>query len=504
LAALLFALHPLRVESVAWVTERRDVLSGLFFLATLLCYLQAAANGRRGQWLAAAVIFYLLSLLSKATAMTLPIVLVVLDVYPLRRLGVDRWFAPEARRVWLEKIPFVILAVVFAALAFAAQRDAGALLTLDNYGAAKRLGQALFAPAFYLWKMIAPRDLSPVYAIPLHLEKTDWIFFAAGVAIDVALTAVLIVYRRRWPGLLAVWICYLALLAPVLGLAQAGPQFAADRYTYLSGLGWAILAGGALLYFVTHDERVVRAAAAVVSAAVVLGLGALTWFQVQAWRDPLTLWRHAVAAYPRASKAQNSLANVLVQLGRPNEAIAHYDLAIQIDPDYKEGHHNLGLTLAGRGDVEGAKREYTEALRIDPRYKEAHNNLAAVLFYEGDLAGAVDHYRRAIAVDPAFKEAHNNLGVVLMNQGSVADAIVEYRAAIKIDPSYKEPHYNLGNALLEQEKIDEAIAEYRAALAIDPNYEVARYNLGIAQEAQKKKTPSTRGSPSGSPARPAR
>jgi tetratricopeptide (TPR) repeat protein len=504
-AALLFALHPLRVESVAWVTERRDVLAGLFFLATLLCYLKAAAgDARRGSWLAAAVIFYALSLLSKATAMTLPVVLVVLDVYPLRRFGAAGWFAPETRRVWLEKIPFVVLAAVFAVLAFAAQRDAGALLTLENYGFAKRLGQALFAPAFYLWKMIAPRALSPIYAIPLHLETSDWIFFAAGVAVSVTLTALFILLRRRRPALLAVWLCYLALLAPVLGLTQAGPQFAADRYTYLSGLGWAILAAGALLHFITHDQRLARAAAGVVSAAVVLVLGALTWLQVQVWSDPLTLWRHAVAAYPRASKAQNSLANVLVQLGRQNEAIAHYRLAIQIDPDYKEGHHNLGLTLAGRGDVEGAKREYAEALRIDPRYKEAHNNLAAVLFYEGDLAGAIDHYRRAVAVDPAFKEAHNNLGVVLMNQGNVADAIGEYRAAIKIDPGYKEPHYNLGNALLEQDKVDEAIAEYRAALAIDPNYEVARYNLGIAQEAQKKKTAPTRGSPSDSPARPAR
>jgi protein O-mannosyl-transferase len=429
----------------------------------------------------------------------------VLDVYPLRRLGPGRWFAPEARRVWLEKLPFAILALVFAALALAAQRDAGALLTLENYGPAKRVSQALFAPAFYLWKMIAPVDLSPIYAIPLHLEKADWIFFGVGLAFDVALTIVLVLYRRRWPALLAVWVCYLALLAPVLGFTQAGPQFAADRYTYLSCLGWAILAAAALLYFVMQDRRLVRAAAAVASAAVVLALGALTWQQSQVWSDPLTLWRHAVAVYPRASKAQNSLANVLVQIGRPNEAITHYRRAIEIDPDYKEGHHNLGITLASRGDVAGAKREYAEALRIDPRYKEAHNNLAAVLFYEDDLAGAIEHYRSAIAVDPAFKEARNNLGVVLMNQGNVADAVAEYRTAIKIDPMYKEPHYNLANALLGEGKVDEAIAEYQSALKIDPNYETARYNLGIALEMRKKKTPpASRGSPSDSRARPAR
>ena len=489
LTALLFAIHPLRVESVAWITARRDVLSGLFFLSTLLCYLKAMENqAARRCWIAAAVIFYALSLLSKPTSITLPVVLLVLDVYPLRRLVLGRWSAAETRPIWQEKLPFFALAVIFGVIALAAQREAGAFLSLEHYGIATRLGQSLVAPVFYLWKMIAPVDLSPVYAIPYHLEKSDWLFFIGAVIVDVAITIALIAGRRRWPGLLAVWICYLALLAPVLGLFQSEPRLAADRYSYLSCLGWAIVVAAALLHLTQPQRaRAGRMAAVVAASVVVVVLGALTWRQTQIWHDPLTLWRHAVAAYPRAAKAENNLANILIQLGRPAEAMAHYRLAVEIDPDYKEGRHNLGLTLAENGDVAGAVREYREALRIDPNYKEAHNSLAAALFYQGDLDGAISEYRRALVADPRFKEAHNNLGVALINQGNAAGAVAEYRAALALDPNYKEAHYNLGNALLELGKIDEAIGEYQAALRIDPRYESARNNLDVALKEQKTK-----------------
>jgi tetratricopeptide (TPR) repeat protein len=487
LAALLFAVHPLRVESVAWITERREVVAGLFFLSTLLCYFQAAKDqAARRRWMAAAVIFYALSLLSQPMAVTLPLVLLILDVYPLRRLEIGRWSSAETRPIWREKLPFFALAVIFGIIALAAQREAGAYLSLEHYGIAKRLGQSLFAPAFYLWKMIAPVDLSPVYAIPYHLEKSDWLFFIASVIVDVAITAALIAGRRRWPGLLAVWICYLAMLAPVLGLFQVEPELAADRYSYLSCLGWAVAAAAALLYFMQPQRATAgRTAAGVIASVVVVVLGALTWRQTQVWHDPLTLWQRAVAAYPRAAKAQNNLANVFIQLRRPAEAMAHYRLAAEVDPDYKEGRHNLGLTLAENGDVAGAIREYREALRIDPNYKEARNSLAAALFSQGDLDGAIGEYGRAVAADPRYKEAHNNLGVVLINKGDAAGAVAEYRAALALDPNYKEAHYNLGNAQLELGKIDEAIGEYQAALKIDPRYESARNNLDVALKEQK-------------------
>lgn len=424
-AALVFALHPLRVESVAWATERRDVLSGLFFLLTLLCYLKGAAaeaDGARRRWTAAAVALYALSLLSKAAGMMLPVVLLVLDVYPLKRPGAGRWSGPAARKVWLEKVPFVLLALAFGAVALAAQRETGALLSLEQYPVYRRIGQAFFAVAFYLWKTLAPVDLSPIYEIPIRLETSDRIFFGASVVVDLALTALLIVQRRRWPALLAAWICYLALLAPVLGFAQSGSQIAADRYTYLACLGWAVVAGGMLLRL--WQSRLERAREIVVfgaalAAAAVLGLGTLAWIQTGVWRSPLTLWRHAVRAWPRAARAQN--------------------------------------------------------------------NLAVALYYRGAVVEAIEHYRTAVRLDPRYKEARNNLGVALVKRGDTAGAVVEYRTALAIDPAYVDARYNLGNALAYREEIEPAIAEFREVLKLDPGHEAAGNNLNVLLEMREKK-----------------
>jgi tetratricopeptide (TPR) repeat protein len=373
-------------------------------------------------------------------------------------------------------------------VAFAAARASGAL-AVGHDSLAGRIAPVLFAPAFYLWKMILPVDLSPIYALPLKLETTDWIFFILGATVDVGVMIALVAGRKRWPGLLTIWSIYLVFLIPLVGFPATPPLIAADRYSYLACLAWPLAAAAALLHLVKRLERSRARTAGITAAAVFLIVvyGSLTWRQTQVWHDPLTLWHHAVTAYPRAAEAQTRFANALVQRRLSAEALTHYRLAVELDPNYKEGHHNLGLTLAESGDLAGAMREYREALRIDPNYKEARNNLAAVLYYQGDLTGAAEQYRRAIAADPRFKEARNNLGVVLMNQGKAAEAIAEYRAAVAVDPNYKEAHYNLANALLESGKPDEAVAEYQAALAIDPNYREASANLAVALRAQKKK-----------------
>ncbi|HEX9445305.1 MAG TPA: tetratricopeptide repeat protein [Candidatus Binatia bacterium] len=419
-AALVFAVHPLRVESVAWVTERRDVLSGLFFLLTIVCYLKGAAakaDGARRRWIASAVVLYALSLLSKAAGMALPVVLIVLDVYPLRRLGAGgKWLGPEARRVWLEKMPFFLLAVAFGGVALLAQRETGALLSLEQYPILRRAGQALFGVAFYLWKTAAPLELSPIYEIPIRLESADWFFFGASVVVDLAITALLIVQRRRWPALLAAWICYLALLAPVLGFAQSGSQLAADRYTYLACLAWAIVAGGAL--FRLWQSRFERAreivgGGAALAVIIVLGLGTLAWLETGVWRDPLTLWRHAVRVSPRASKAHNSLAIALYYRGAVLEAIEHYRTALRIDPRYKEAHNNLGVALVKRGDAEGAVAEYRAALEIDPAYVDARYNLGNALSYRGEIDQSIEQFREVVRIDPGHEAAKYNLQVLL-------------------------------------------------------------------------------------------
>ena len=274
-AALLFAIHPLRVESVAWATERRDVLSGLFFLWTLSCYLRAASSPRpwHGRWLGAAVAVYTLSLLAKATAMTLPLLLVLLDVYPLRRLSgrPSGWLRPHWRTVWWEKLPFLMVALVFAVVAWFGQRSATAVMPFPRHDLAAWLGPPSFGVAFYVWKTLLPAGLSPLYEIPYHAGPWLRVYILSAVgATTVTLACVLL--RRRWPALLACWLYYVLLLLPVLGIVQIGPQLVADRYSYLSCLSWAVLAAGALWTFGLpsgpHASGIRRAA--VPAAAIVV------------------------------------------------------------------------------------------------------------------------------------------------------------------------------------------------------------------------------------------
>src|SRR5438128_12526347 len=247
-AALVFAIHPLRVESVAWVTERRDVLSGLFYLLTILMYLRACERGARGRgwyWLSVAV--FVGALLSKSMVVNLPVVLVILDVYPLRRLGGSiGWRSEPARRVYVEKIPFVLLAAAASAIAVMAQSSVHAVASLAQLSVPGRVAISAYGLSFYLWKMVVPVNLSPVYELrpPVNPWATP---FLLSYGVVLALTAIALALRRRVPGLPAAWVAYIVVLLPVLGIFQSGPQIAADRYTYLAGLGWAILAGAGLL-----------------------------------------------------------------------------------------------------------------------------------------------------------------------------------------------------------------------------------------------------------------
>src|SRR5438093_4164284 len=247
-AALVFAIHPLRVESVAWVTERRDVLSGLFYLVAILLYLRACERGARGRgwyWLSVAV--FGCALLSKSMVVNLPVVLLILDVYPLRRLGgAVGWWSEPARRVYVEKIPFVLLAAAASAIALMAQLSKSAMIPVAHLSALGRLAVSAYGLSFYLWKMVVPLNLSPLYMRPPTVDPEAPPFILS-YGLVLAITAIVLALRRRIPGLPAAWVAYIVVLLPVLGIFQSGPQIAADRYTYLAGLGWAILAGAGLL-----------------------------------------------------------------------------------------------------------------------------------------------------------------------------------------------------------------------------------------------------------------
>ncbi|MBI4379742.1 MAG: tetratricopeptide repeat protein [candidate division NC10 bacterium] len=479
--ALLFALHPLRVESVAWATERRDVLSALFYLLTVLVYLRTCERGERGRgayyW--GAVALFACALLSKSMALSLPVVLLILDVYPLRRLGGSTgWWGEDARRVYLEKLPFVLLAAAVSAIAFMAQLSVHAAISLTQLSALGRLSVAVYGLSFYLWKMVLPVNLSPLYELGTVSPWAPPFLLSYGVVL--ALTALALACRRRVPGLPAAWLAYVVILLPVLGIFQSGPQIAADRYTYQAGLGWALLAGAALLSGWRRRPALVTGPV----ICVLLGLGALTWNQVHVWHDSGNLWAHALAIDPTSSIAHNNLGSALADQGKLPEAVEHYRQALQIKPDYAGAHSNWGVALADQGKLAEAIEHYRQALQIKPNHAGAHNNWGLALARQGRLAEAIEHYRQALQIKPDHAGAHNNLGNALADQGKLPEAVEHYRQALQIKPDYADVHSNWGVALADQGRLAEAIEHYRQALQIKPDYAGAHNSWGVALARQ--------------------
>ena len=471
-AALIFAIHPLRVESVAWATERRDVLSGFFFLATIYCYLRANSivrdDSQWKRWLGAALVAYCLSLLAKATAMTLPVVLLVLDIYPLRRLNGEfrSWWTSAQRNVLLEKIPFVIPAVAFAVIAFVGQRQSSALKSLDSYGIESRLAQAFYGASFYLWKTFVPVGLSPLYEISPHFSPWDAVI-AAGAAATILVTVTLYLVRNRWPAGLACWAYSIVTLGPVLGIVSTGPQLVAERYSYLSCLGWAVLAGGVLLYFLGGVAQKRRALAAAVTAIIVTGvLAALTWKQTGVWQNTATLWSHVLKFDPNSSFAHYNLARFLAKQGKHTEAISHYREALAIRPDDADTHNNLGLLLAVRGEVEDSLKEFQSAVQIDPNYARAYFNLGRVYARQGELEKALENYGQALKLSPNEVEIHLGLGNVLVRQGRLEEASAHFEKAVELNPDFADAHVALARALAAQGKKEDAEREYQKALQL--------------------------------------
>src|SRR5438876_3193808 len=491
-AALVFAIHPLRVESVAWATERRDVLSGLFYLLTLLSYLRACergARGRRSYWLSVAL--FACALLSKSMAVSLPVVLLILEVYPLRRLGGSLgWASASARRVYLEKIPFVLLAAAASALAVIAQLSSRAMVSVAHLSALDRLAVSAYGLSFYLWKTVVPLNLSPLYMLPQTVNPAATPFIASYGGV-LAVTAIALALRRRWPGLPAAWLAYVAVLRPVLGIAQNGPQIAADRYTYLAALGWAILAGAGLLSCWRLSTSSTTGAPTMwglagMATGIVIALGVLTWNQVQVWHDSGRLWTYALAIDPNSPLAHCNLGELLERQGRPAEAIDHLQQALRTKPDFPLAHNNWGMALKGQGRPAEAIDHFQQALRLKPDFPIAQNNWGTALGQLGEPAAAIDHFQQALRPDPDFALAHSNWGAALLQQGQPAEAIEHFQQALRIDPDLALARSNWGAALLQQGQPAEAIEHPQQALRVQPDLAQAHANLGLALARQGK------------------
>ncbi len=461
--AAVFAIHPLRVESVAWVSECKDVLSGIFFMLSLWAYVRYARRPSAGRY-AFILFWFALGLMSKPMLVTLPCVLLLLDYWPLGRL---RTLSQFPGLLW-EKAPLFVLSALSSVAAILALGSGGD--PVSTYPA-----NAPIAYVAYLEKLIYPAHLAVDYPIPRG-GWAPWQLYGALLLLPV-LTAGAWLLRRKRPFLLTGWLWYIGMLVPVSGLMQTGDQAYADRYTYLPQIGlciaatWAVAEWAGLQWY----RRAILGGVAAVILGALLGAARV---QAAYWRDSETLWRHTIAITPDNFLAHYNLGCALYDEGRVDEAIAECREALRLNPDYADAHYNLGNALDHQGHTAEAIAEYREALRLNPNYADACYNLGNALYQQGRVVEAVALYRDAVRINPDYADAHDNLGTALFQEGRVAEAIAEYREAVRSNPAFTEALNNLGNALDEQGREAEAVAQYREAVRIDPTFVVAQVNLG--------------------------
>ena len=585
LVAGLFALHPLHVESVAWISERKDLLSGFFFFLTLMAYgryaegdgeskwggsaasekplkglgpscdatsthINVGVNENRNVirsrvfWFCLSLLLFALGLMSKPMLVTVPCVLLLLDVWPLKRLTFLRsiwyelllllfavglicklilipiYYVPPLvslpfvlllqehfllRRLTLrnvfplvEKLPFVMLASASSVVTFIVQRKGGAVSASISLGA--RISNALVSYARYLGKTFWPFDLSVLYPHPGQWPAGA--VLGAGLLL-IALTIAAVVFARNggrkmdagvWPRpwLLVGWLWFVGMLVPAIGLIQVGIQSMADRYTYLPLIGiFIILAWETGEVFESWGSGVSGEAHAInafsVSAIVILlACGIRTAHQTTYWRSSESLFRHATRVTTKNYLAYNNLGYYLSNRGKIEEAMENYRRALEINPDYEDARNNLGYALAGQKKYAEAIGQYQIALRIKPSHVEVHNNLGNALSEIGHVDEAIEHYRFVLAHQPDHADAHNNLGIALAMQGKLDEAIPHFEAAIRYKKDYASAHSNLGNAFAAQHKLDDAIREYQIALRLKPDDPQAHNNFGNVLAEQGK------------------
>jgi tetratricopeptide (TPR) repeat protein len=509
--AALFALHPLHVESVAWITERKDVLSTFFWFLTIWAYLKYFERGAL-KWYGIALLFFAMGLLSKPMLVTLPFVLLLLDYWPLCRIGKN--LTCSKSQLFLEKIPFFVLAVIVSIIAIFEQQEIVGLIPLQAMSFWGRAANGLVSYVKYIEMMFCPRNMSIFYPF----EHVPPLWETLGSAVFIAVISILVLrYIRKMPWLGVGWLWYLGTLIPVLGLVQVGSHAMADRYTYVPFIGLFIAIVWSVPGFLPNrwlNRYQYNCLLSCVGIGLLVTLATVSWFQTRYWKDDITLFEHALAVNPNNVLAHNVLGNTLVSYGKINEAIDHYLEALRILPNQADTHLNLGLAFGKQGKLQEAIVEFNQALRANPNFAEAHSSLGVALAMEGKYQDAIAHYlqalrispdspdlfldigaalasqgktqeaaqsfTRAIQIDPNYAEAQYNLGLLLEGQGNDQKAVAYYSEALRIKPGYSEAHNGLGNILVKQGKIQEAIGHYAEALRIKSDFAEAMYNLGLA------------------------
>lgn len=476
--AALFGLHPAHVESVAWVAERKDVLSTLLGLLAIAAY---AGWVRRPSWLRYGVLVgvFALGLLTKPMLVTLPFVLLLLDFWPLRRWRWEEALAGLAPRV-REKLPLFVLAAAASLVTLLVQRGGGAVQSADRYPLMIRCQNAAVAYADYLRQLVWPVDLAVFYPHPGASLALVRVLGSLGLLLF--LTAGAWRLRRSQPALLVGWLWFVGTLVPVIGLVQVGWQARADRYTYLSSIGlFVALAWGARALATTPERRTALAAA---TGAALAACCLLTHAQVGYWRDSETLFLRTLAVTRENFLAHNNLGHFYNEQGRPAEALPHLQDAIRIRPGYSEAHTNLGRALFLLGRLDEAGTQFERAITLQPDDPVTLNNLGFTRLQQGELAAAERWYRLALEQAPDWAELHHRIAVLLLLENRPDEARFHYERAVALDPADAESLNDLGYLLLLDGRLDEAIARLEAALRLRPDLELARGNLVAALQAQ--------------------
>jgi Tfp pilus assembly protein PilF len=444
--AIIFGVHPLHVESVAWITERKDTLSGFFFILALLSYLgYVRSPSRAGKWFSyiAMSLLLILGLLSKSSLATFPFVLLLFDFWPL-----DRLF-PLRRSIFLEKLPLLFFCAVGSVATYIAQHIGGAVVDLTSLPVTDRLANAAISYCRYLGKFCWPTNLS-VYYPRLRIFPVSTV--ALSLLVIASITAVCLRLRRRAPFFIVGWLFFLGVLVPMIGLVQVGWQSIADRYMYLAIIGPGIMLawGGDALVSRMKSPSQAHYISAAVAAVVSIILASVTIHQLQYWHDTRTLFNHSIAV-------------------TPENAIAHLQ---------------LGYLDASLGHVADAKKHYLEAIRLEPDYYIPDFNLANLLLHNGHPDQAIDYYQKAADNQPGLAKIEINWGIALLNANRPRDAFEHFRAAVQDDPDFADGHFNLGQLYLQAGKLDSAEVEFQTALKLFPNSVEAKKGLADVQKAR--------------------
>jgi protein O-mannosyl-transferase len=478
--AALFALHPLHVESVAWVAERKDVLSAFFGILTLFFYSGYLARKTPGRYLLA-LFSFLLGLMSKPMLVTLPVIMLLMDYWPLGRYRQENQ-GQSARQLMgrmlsliKEKTPFFALTLPSVVLTIYAQHQGGSVAGLKEIPLLLRTGNALIAYVKYIGKILWPSDLAIFYPLPTAVPLWQVI---GSLLILVLLSTGAIRAGRRYPYLVLGWFWFLITLLPVIGLIQVGGQSMADRYTYLPALGLFIMAAWGvpdLVRRLRHREGIL----ALLAGMVIIASTALTWKQIGYWQDGISLYRHALQVTSNNHLANFNLAVDLTEKGDLDGAIQAYRASLEGNTFISEAHNNLGFVLAKKGDWDAAIKEYQASLWMNPKDTRCLLNLGDAFSQQGDLKSAIKQYRQVLALTPENTDASTNLGNALTRSGDLDAAIEIYRGVLRIIPASTDVHNNLGAALARKGDLDGAISEYQAALRINPVNTDAHINMGI-------------------------